>query len=743
MIFKKHHYTLLSILISCSFTQTSLAQETIESQREKIGLALSGGGARGLAHIGVLKALEEQRIPIDYIAGTSAGALIGGMYASGMSISDIEKEISTLDLSSVAFDPPDRREFKQNVRNLEYDASNIVDLSITKKGELALPISVSNGSKVEHVLRDLLKNQPYDTDFERLPIPFNAVAADMVTGKMVVLKKGQLAQALRASMSIPAVFSPVEIDGKILVDGMIDRNLPVDVVRSMGATRVIAVDVGSDLLKKEELNSVLTITEQLLGHLVQRNVDEQIASLTPHDVYIRPDLGKLANLDFKEGIQATQLGYKALQDSKIQKKLSSLAVPSNTYTQLMAKHTSQKAQPTVIDFVRIQTHGLARPAGLRQEVHMQDGQEFDINTVNEDIARLMSAGRISNVTYSINKVANGNELLYDVTERDEANNVIRAGIEISSQSIDNQQFTLHLSHRKIWINSLGGEWRNQLTLGEKSIFQSELNQPLNASGNLFIRPYLRTGYQTRPAYSPQTEEKITEYDTKHSDIGFILGKPIRRVGEWGIGLSYRNTHLSANALLPIENDKLKLFTLDSIFTIDQLDDLFLPTEGYLTRAYTKIGLNKNNNKRYFSAGIQAIAATHYKAHSLSASFEAGGQTKTGSIYLSPYTLGGYSHLQGYSNDQFIGDYMLYGNLTYRYSTPWKILNNSVAVGSSVEVGNVWANRSNITSTGLKYSLNLFGALRTPIGPAQLGIGFNKEGRANLFFTVGHTFPNLK
>lgn len=745
MNFKKHRYTLLSISITCLFAQTSIAQEIIEPKREKIGLVLSGGGARGLAHIGVLKALEEQHIPIDYIAGTSAGALIGGMYASGMSVADIEKKVSSLDLSAVAFDRPDRREFKQEARNLEYQSTNIIDLSITKKGELALPISVSNSAKIESVLRDLLKDQPYDTDFEHLPIPFNAVAADMATGKVVILKKGQLAQALRASMSIPAVFSPVEIDGKMLVDGMIDRNLPIDVVRSMGANRVIAIDVGSDLLKKEELNSVLTITEQLLAHLVQRNVDEQIATLTAHDVYIRPDLGKLANLDFKEGVQATQLGYKSLNTPEAQKKLSLLSVSPSTYKQLMSKHTPPKNQPTIIDFVRIQTYGLARPASLRQEIHMQDGQIFNIDTVNQDIARLMSAGRISGVTYRINKIGDSNELVYDVTEQDESRNAIRAGIEITSQSLADQQVTLHLSHHKVWINSLGGEWRNQLILGGKSIFHSELNQPLNSSGSIFIRPYLKAGYETRPAYSAQTDNKLTEYNIEHANTGFVLGKPIGRIGEWGMGLSYRNTRLKAKntPLLSIENDQLKLFTLDTMLTFDQLDDIFIPTKGYLTRLYTKVSLNKNDNKRYFSAGLQTIAATNYNSHSVSASFEAGGQTNTGSIYLSPYTLGGYSRLQGYSNDQFIGDYMLYGNLTYRYSTPWRVLNKPLVIGSALEIGNVWDNRSNIDSTGLKYSLNLFGALRTPIGPAQLGIGFSREGKANIFFTLGHAFPNLK
>ena len=185
MSFKIHQRVLLTALIGVAFAPSILAQEL--PQREKIGLVLSGGGARGLAHLGVLKALEEQHVPIDYIAGTSAGALIGGMYASGMSIAEIEDKIKDMDLGAVAFAAADRRELSQNTRNLDYQANSIVDVSITKGGKVTLPIAVSNGAKVESVLRDLLQNQPYATDFEKLPIPFNAVAADLTTGKMVVL----------------------------------------------------------------------------------------------------------------------------------------------------------------------------------------------------------------------------------------------------------------------------------------------------------------------------------------------------------------------------------------------------------------------------------------------------------------------------------------------------------------------------------------------------------------------------
>ena len=462
----------------------------VNASREKIGVVLSGGGARGLAHFGVLKALEAQHVPIDYIAGTSAGALIGGMYASGMSIAEIEKKIKNLDLTAVAFAPPNRKELPQTTRNLDYKGNVIVDVSVTEEGKVALPAAVSNGAKVEQVLRDLLKDHPYDTDFDKLPIPFRAVAADLATGKMVVLKQGQLAHALRASMSIPAVFAPVEMDGQLLVDGMIDRNMPVDVAKQMGATRIIAVDVGSGLLPKDQLTSVIGVSEQMLNLLVKRNMDEQIALLTPKDVYIKPALGDIGSLDFQRGEEAAKIGLTAAEAPAVQRQLARLSVAPATYAAFMAKqHAPQKTPDVKIDFIRVQTNGLASPATLRAEIAMKEGQNFDINTINQDIARLMSSGRIGSVSYSVGKVGERNELVYDVEEKDVAKNAIRAGVEVSSNGLSDQQFSLHLSHRRVWLNRFGGEWRNHATFGKTTSLDTQLNQPINQSGSAYVRPY--------------------------------------------------------------------------------------------------------------------------------------------------------------------------------------------------------------------------------------------------------------
>ncbi|GHA76719.1 OMP85 family outer membrane protein [Formosimonas limnophila] len=732
-------------------TSASAPKSTPTKGREKVGLVLSGGGARGLAHLGVLRALEKQHVPIDYIAGTSAGALIGGMYASGMSVDEIENRIKDVDLQAISFATQDRRYLPQNTRNLEYSSNTAVDVSISEGGKVTLPIAVSSGTQVEQLLRDILRDKPYDVDFDKLPIPFRAVASDLSTGQMVVLKQGQLVQALRASMSIPGVFAPVEKDGVLLVDGMVARNLPVDVARQMGATRIIAVDVGSELHTKEELNSVVSVSEQLLSLLVKRNVEEQVASLTKNDLLIRPALGKLSNLDFKAGKEAPAIGEAAMQTPVIKHQLASLAVSPAAYTAYTNRHVNQPAAKIPVDYVRVETNGLASPATLESQLAMKNGATFDIDTVNQDIQTLMTSGRISVVRYQVNRVGDKTELVYQVTEKDGASNALRAGIEVQGDSPTNQQFSLHLSHHKVWLNKLGGEWRNQLILGKKTTLISEINQPFSSSTSLFIRPQVKIAYEKLPVYSTQGSDSASdtkgqdlasEYRRTRKEIGFLIGSPIKRIGEWGIGVSRRHVYVSGNDANPdviIPSVGVWRTTLDTKLTIDQLDDLSLPTKGYFLRAYANISPQTTQGHRFWQSGLQTLWAASKNSHSINLRFEAAGSNNDESVYLSPYNLGGYQRLSGYSPDQFIGNYMMLTNATYRYRTKWSLLGNSLYLGASLEAGNTWDSHHDIKAGSLRYSGSVFGALNTPIGPAQIGVGLSAKGNARFYFSLGRTF----
>ncbi|HEX2009996.1 MAG TPA: patatin-like phospholipase family protein, partial [Roseateles sp.] len=231
-------------LLPHAFAQTTSPQGSPPSgERPKLGLVLSGGGARGIAHVGVLKVLERERIPVDVIAGTSMGAIIGGLYASGMSAAELERELLPLAWDRVFASRVERQQLSQRRKEEDFEFSAVMELGM-RDGEFRAPQSTLSSRGLEILLRRFTQPVRQVQDFDKLPTPFRAVATDMESGQQIVLASGDLALAMRSSMSVPGLFSPVEWQGRILGDGGLVNNLPVDVARSLGAQRLIAVNVG-------------------------------------------------------------------------------------------------------------------------------------------------------------------------------------------------------------------------------------------------------------------------------------------------------------------------------------------------------------------------------------------------------------------------------------------------------------------------------------------------------------------
>jgi len=393
-------YSSFLLAVVCSPT---LAQQTdaVESsdRRPKIGLALSGGGARGAAHIGVLKVLEENRIPIDYIAGTSMGSIVGGLYATGMSPDEILEAIESIDWDEIFVDSPSRQE--RSFRRKRDDDLYLVKAKpgIDKNG-LKFPAGVVQGQKIDLALTRFTRHVAKIDSFDDFAIPYRAVASDIVTGEGVVLDSGNLAHAIRASMSVPAVFAPIEIDGHQLVDGGIANNLPIDVVRSMGADIVIAVDISTPLLTEDEIGSVLNITVQLTGILTRRNAEQQIATLTDDDVLLIPDLGDITSADFNRAAEAIPTG-RAAAEGKIAS-LRRYSIAEEDYGEYRASLTNFDFTPPVIDFVRLANDSRFNDDTLAYRIHnSRIGEPFSVDAAEKDVGRIYGLQLFSNVGYNI------------------------------------------------------------------------------------------------------------------------------------------------------------------------------------------------------------------------------------------------------------------------------------------------------------------------------------------------------
>src|SRR5229473_727218 len=366
--------------------------------RPRICLVLSGGGARGMAHIGVLKVLEDLKIPIDCIAGTSMGAIVGGLYASGMTAIDIDATMRSLDWQEAFRDAPPRRDLA--FRRKQDDRNFLVRLPLgLKHAKILLPKGFIQGQKLQETLRQLTLPFSNSTDFDLLPTPFRAVATDLETGNAVVMDKGDLAIAMRASMSAPGVFAPVELNGRLLVDGGLAENLPVNVARAMHADILIVSDVSFPLQQRAALDSAISISNQMLAILVRKDSDRQRASLSPQDILIEPNLGSAPATDFASPSAVIARGENAAREAIA--KLSAYAVGDNAYRDYSARRAAREPGLPPIKFVRVDEQSKRYEKTILAEMQPLVGKPLDLDQVGKRITELYGLGNFETLDYSL------------------------------------------------------------------------------------------------------------------------------------------------------------------------------------------------------------------------------------------------------------------------------------------------------------------------------------------------------
>ncbi|AOJ04253.1 patatin-like phospholipase family protein [Burkholderia mayonis] len=723
--------------------------------RPSIGLVLSGGGARGYAHVGVLKVLEANRIPVDCIAATSMGAVVGGLYATGMTAQEMQRRLSQVNLADIAFDVTDRAALPQKKREDDRLYIDSLTIGFDSKGFKA-PVGLVQGNRLQALLANWTAAVPTNQPFDRLPIPYRAIATDLQTGQKVVLDHGSLPLAIRASMALPGLFSPTEIDGRALVDGGLVGNLPVDAARGMGADVVIAVDIGSPLRPLNALASPADVMQQMIGILIRQNVAEQRKQLKADDILLQPDLGKQSFTDFQTANQAIAAGEAAAVAAL--PRLMRYALSPEQYEAYRAAHMRPPPQPIRITSIEIRTNGSSVPKRVvRNALRVKPGDVYDPQAVSTDLLSLTTSGNFENVTQQIVNEGDEHRLVIDAQEKYWGPNFLLFGLGMSSSSTDEGGFRLHLGYRRPWLTPSGLEFRADTTLG--SDLQSahvEVRQPLSDKIGYYVAPY--ADYQRRFAnlYDGESDVKVTQYRIQTTRVGLDLGLPLARLGDFRIGLAY--THLAAAPSYNLLLDGLvdengnpisslfpswygRQISARARLVIDQLDDPVFPRKGYFAEFRAERSLSTSDDK-FTDVYGKLMVAERFGRHSMSASVEAG--KSFGGVNLSNplgYTLGGFQHLSAYAADQLSGDALLYGQITYMNqlatfnASPIKAL----YVGASAEVGNVWSLDTTISSGPLKQSYTFFTSLTTSFGPVYVGVALAPGGRRNLYFQLGHSY----
>ena len=732
-------FTLCLFLSACQLLHAAEDQDGIaerKSSRPKIGLVLSGGGARGFAHIGVLKVLEENNIPVDYIVGTSMGSIVGGLYAIGLTPEDIEHGVTGINWSKVFDDFADRNKKRLRRKQDEYEFFGVKRFGVSSDG-LALPPAFIEGQQIELAL-DRLAYPGFDIrDFDRLSIPYRAVATDIATGKPVVISQGNIARAMRASMSIPGALPPITIDGKLLVDGGIGNNIPVDVARQLGADVIIVVDVSAPLASKEEIRDGLDVTAQLTTIMTRRVADQQLQTLGDDDTLIVPQAREISSSDFNKYPELIKAGEQAALEKLEELKRYSLSIEDYAgYKSALPKIANRTP---VIDFIEIHNHTLLRDGIIEARITQKTGEPLDVKQLEDDLSYIYGLDYSSSVVYSVEKRGDKTGLFIYVRDRPWARDYLQFGLSIES-NFEIQSITNIFASYTGKINSLGGEIRAVASVGSEPLIDLEYYQPLNLDLDYYISA--KRGYKTTifPILDGTRVDGVNRIDRNY--FTFSAGKIFLQTTDLRLGIQLADGRVtSISGIEPLKPDFSENFLYIRLLH-DSLNTLSLPTSGFYAN------LEYINNRKDLDSDLDLeqvklflIGVGSYQRYTVLGRLiaettlnDSDSQVQINNLFLH----GGFLELSGTVRNELLGQHFgLAQAIFYRRLGDFTL--TPLYGGFSLEAGNAWLTSGDIRSDDLRYAGSLFLGLDTILGPISLAFGATDRGESAFYFNLGNTF----
>lgn len=712
--------------------------------RPRIGLVLSGGGARGAAHVGVLRALEEMRIPIDAIAGTSMGAVVGGLYASGMSAAQIERELAGVDWQDAFRDRPARSGL--NFRRRSEDRDFLVQLPLGfREGRFQLPKGLIQGQKLSQLLRELTLPVANVPRFDDLPTPFRAVATDLETGMAVVLGEGDLATALRASLSAPGIFAPVERDGRLLVDGGISNNLPVDVARSMGVDQLIVVDVGFPLAQRDRLASVTNVANQMLTILIRRESEKQLATLAPQDVLVSPELPRVSSYSFT-GLPRIMAAGRAAADA-VRPQLAALAVAPADYERYLATRRRDAWQPRIRAVRADAASGAAAEATAGLFAGLA-GAPLDVTTLRRRVSRTYGQGLLETLDYRLEPVPDATgapaaDLLLAVRPNTWGPNYVRFGLRLQDDFAGNSTFDAAARLLLTDINDFGAEWVWDAQLGGNPRLGTELYLPLSRERRWFLEPSALFQVRAVPVF--QDEDQVGELRVRSLRFGASLGRELGEAAELRAGvrreLGRSRVRLGDLSEPPLSFQSSEIFAR---YSLDTLDSAAFPRHGEVVTLEWRGYVSGRTLDRVSDAvRIDGRVARSWGKYTLIGWGSAGTLLNAEAADARSYfPLGGFLNLSGLAADSLVGPHYGIARLVaYRKvgSGGEGFLNVPLYAGLSLEAGNVWDTRPAMGLGSARKDVSLFFGLDTPLGPAWFAAGLDSGGRHAFYLSLGRGF----
>ena len=709
-----------------------------------VGLVLGGGGARGLAHVGVLQVLEENRIPVDRIAGTSMGAVVGSLYAEGQSADDVRRVADGIDWVALFDDGVPRQRLGFRRKRDERDVLVGYRISFDSHG-LVLPQGVLRGQNLFLTLAEYLAPARGIRDFDSFAIPFRAVAGDLETGEAVVMGAGDVATAVFASMAVPGGLPPVVRDGRLLVDGFIADNVPIDVARGMGARRLIVVDVTTPLQTRERMSSFVSVISQLQLLLGRQSIERQIESLAPEDVLIRPDLEGISSTGFDRAADAIEAGRAAAL--AMLDRLRPLALPEAEWAAYLAARRARAPDAVpLVAFVQIDNQSDTPTRGIEERVRQRPGAPLDARAMTEDLQDVYALGGFRAVRYGIGRADGraGNGVTITTEGDPSTSDWLQLGLGLSTDFDRRNQLVLGFAYTRRNLGGSGLEWRTDARFGSRLLLASglyaEWGDRDSRPGRMFaeITPYWSRIdtllYQDGRALSEVREGRIGTV----VDAGLLFGNST----ELRAGIGY--AHVDLGMLIgasPSPADRMRDMEWHLGLTVDTLDRLSFPTHGLRAEILVTDHLRRLGGDLAYGTVTGRIWKPLTRGRdTLLLSAEFGLSQEVGGPSLGDFRLGGFLNLSGLDPDQLRGRHMLLGRAIFyrRLSAESPLINMPLYVGGSAELGNVWQTLDEMAHLRLRPAASLFIGVDTPLGPFTIASGLSR-GSGALYLNLGRFF----
>ena len=744
-------WCLLCLGLACAW---AAAQTPSMPAGPGVVVVLAGGGAKGFAHLAVLRRLERDGVKIDRLVGTSMGAVVGGLYASGMSTDDIERMIGNLDPAKVALDQIDRLELPLRLR--EYQRQYPIDLEFgLKDGQLSFARGVSDGQRFLALLQQLTVHLPPNVNFDQLRIPFRAVATRYRDGELTVFREGPLHLAIRASMAAPGVFAPVEVNGETYVDGGLVANLPIEVALQEGASVVVASYLGQEIEKNEAASgNALAVANRMLEILIRQNEKRNLALLREQDVLVQPQLKDVGFTDFRRASDIVAMGESAV--SQQNDRFVQLAQRWGSHRSADAPVPGFDGREVLIEEVRVtgttHTQNSFVAAGFKD----LQGKPFSATLVGRVVDQLYTSGHFERVSYSLEHIRDSRyALVVDVHEKPYGPHYFKTSLGFSAERGGINQFSVGMGYRRPWLNASGLELALDAQAGTQTELGLKLYQPLRTG--LGVQAYARYQSTLWPVYPPAdvpalSQNKLAYALLSNQSVGADLTQDwgrgaVLRVGGVARQLDYQ-LDTAASVGIPLKDGTTYPLMLDDQrvryagwrvqWLVDKLDSVSFPEHGHYLNAVAEHGAVGTALRSYM---LNARWAYPFRTHVINLGVNLG-RTEVPSDCLgcrnaTALYLGGFQNMGAYRMGQLVGDRLAHAYLTYMYR--WSdggLLRQKTFLGAVAEAGDVWFDGQ---PHATRYSGTLFVAVDSKLGDIYMGLARGSAGMTNAFVQLGRRF----